>query len=95
MSYILQSFRRSGFIGPRVEVRLCDKGYALRGMDSFYFGLFSTLRAVWLCFFALRGCLIKFWNEGMLPCFDPAHWPDFGTGFRLGNKGTFVTPQLG
>ena len=24
--------------------------YAPRGMDSSYFGLFSTIRAVWLCF---------------------------------------------
>ena len=39
-------------------------------------------------FFALRGCLAKFWNEGMLPDFDPTHWSDFGTGFRLGNRGT-------
>ena len=22
----------------------------------------------------------------MLPCFDPTHWPDFSTGFRLGNS---------
>ena len=35
-------------------------------------------------FFALRGCLAKFWNEGMLLGFDPKHWSNFGTGFRLG-----------
>ena len=25
----------------------------------------------------------------MMPSFDHAHYPDFGTGFRLGNKGNF------
>ena len=32
-------------------------------------------------FFALGGYLAKFWNEGMLPSFDPTQGPDFGTGF--------------
>ena len=32
--------------------------------------------------FALRGCLAKFWNERMLPSFDPAHWLDFRTGLQ-------------
>ena len=31
--------------------------HASKGMDSSYFGLFSILRAVWLSFNALRGCL--------------------------------------
>ena len=34
-------------------------GFALRGRDSFYFGLFSIIGAVWLSFNALRGCLEK------------------------------------
>ena len=29
--------------------------YAPRGRDSSYFGLFSALRAVWLCFFFPQG----------------------------------------
>ena len=33
--------------------------FAPRGRDSFYFGLFSILGAVWLSFNALRGCLAK------------------------------------
>ena len=28
-----------------------DEGYAPRGKDSSYFGLFSTLRSMWCCFF--------------------------------------------
>ena len=32
-------------------------------------------------FFALRGCLAKFWNEGMSLGFDLTYWLDFGTGF--------------
>ena len=43
-------FRQSKFVGPRSKVHLLDQGYALRGRDSSYFGLFSTLRAVWWCF---------------------------------------------
>ena len=38
------AFRRSGLIGPRRKVRLRDEGYAPRGRDSSYFGLFSTIR---------------------------------------------------
>ena len=53
------------FIGPRMKVYLLNEGYAWvpkmrdfvegfyytpRGRDSSYFGLFSTLWAVWLCF---------------------------------------------
>ena len=34
--------------------------HALRGRDSSYFGLFSILRADWLSFNALRGCLAVF-----------------------------------
>ena len=58
-------------------IRRCSRDflqffYALRGRNSSYFGLFSTLRAVGcvLCpkgmfgpfFFSLRGCLEKFWG---------------------------------
>ena len=42
---------------------------------------------VFFFFFALRGYLAKYWNEGMLPDFDPTHWPDPGTGFWLGKRG--------
>ena len=35
-------------------------------------------------FFSLRGCLVKFWNKGMLLGFDPTRLQDFGTGFWLG-----------
>ena len=50
--FFLQSmvFQQSEFVGPRSKVHLRDEGYAQRGRDSSYFGLFSTLRAVWLCF---------------------------------------------
>ena len=87
--FFLQStaFGQSEFVGTRSKVRLRGKGYTLRSMDSSYFGLFSILRDVWLCFFALRGCLAKFWNEGMLSSFDLAHWSNFGIGFRLGKRG--------
>ena len=33
-----------------------------RGRDSFYFGLFSILGAVWLSFNAIRGCLAFFFS---------------------------------
>ena len=36
----LPAFRRSEFFGPKVKVRLLDEGYAPRGRDSFYVGLF-------------------------------------------------------
>ena len=51
--FFLQStaFRQSESIGPRNKVRLCDEGYATRSMDSSYFGIFSTLRTMWLCFY--------------------------------------------
>ena len=47
-------FRQSEFIRPMSKVRLHDEGYSLRGKDPSYFGLFSTLRVVWWCFF-LKG----------------------------------------
>ena len=37
-----------------------------RGRDSFYFGLFSILEAVWLSFNAIRGCLAFFFPKGLL-----------------------------
>ena len=37
-----------------------------RGRDSSYFGLVSILRAVWLSFNALRGCLVIFTLRGCL-----------------------------
>ena len=33
--------------------------YTPRGRDSSYFGLFSSLRAVWVCFFCLKGLFGK------------------------------------
>ena len=36
----------------------------------------------------LRGCLGWILRLlGMLPCFDPTHYPEFETGFWLGNGG--------
>ena len=62
--------------------------YAQRGRDSSYFGLFSALRDVWLCFFFSQGVVWqKFWAVGMLPCFGPMKRLDFGTDFRLGKMG--------
>ena len=34
--------------------------FAPRGRDSSYFGLFSIIRAFWLSFKAIRGCLAVF-----------------------------------
>ena len=45
------AFRRSELIRPRSKVHLRDEGYTPRCKDSSYFGLFSTLRAMWWCFF--------------------------------------------
>ena len=44
------AFRRSELVGPRSKVYIFDEGYAPRDRDSSYFGLFPTLRVVWLCF---------------------------------------------
>ena len=53
-----------------------------------YLVMFSTLRGYLAVFFALRGCLGRISGMlGMLPCFDPTHCPEFGTGFWLGNGG--------
>ena len=41
-------------------------------------------------FFALRGYLAKFYNEGMLPSFHPTHWPYFGIGFGWENEGLWT-----
>ena len=43
-------------------IRRCSRDplrffYVLRGRDSSYFGLFSALRGIWLCFFFPKGCL--------------------------------------
>ena len=49
--------------------------------------MFSNLRDCLAMFFSLEGCLANFGVVGILPCFDLTHWPDFGIGFRLGNRG--------
>ena len=67
----------------RSKVRLRDKGYALRSRDSSYFGLFSTLRVMWLCF-CLKGLCGRMLECGNAALFNPTHCPDFGIGFRLG-----------
>ena len=39
-------------------------------------------------FSTLRGCLGRILGLlGMLPCFDPTHYPKFRTDFWLGNEG--------
>ena len=42
-------------------------------------GILSTL-----VYFHLKVLFVKYGNVG---CFDPTHWPDVSTGFRLGNRG--------
>ena len=56
--------QQSEFVGPRSKVHLRNEGYAPRGRDSSYFGLFSTLRVVWLCFFpkGLFGQILELGN---------------------------------
>ena len=51
--------------------------------------LFSILRVVWLCLTprGMFGCIL---NYGKLPYFDPIHYPDFRTGFRVGKKGNLA-----
>ena len=53
--------------------------------------VFSSLRGCWAVFSALRGCLGRILGLlGMIPCFDPTHYLEFETGFRLG---TIVPPD--
>ena len=58
------AFRQSKFVGPKSKVRLRSKRY---GFFLLWF-IFHSKGCV-VVFFALRGCLAKFWNEGMLPGF--------------------------
>ena len=51
-----------------------------RGRDSSYFGLFSTLRVVWLCF-CPKGLFGRISKMEMLPYFDPTYWMNFSTDF--------------
>ena len=44
------AFRPSELVGLRSKVYIFDEGYAPRGRNYSYFGLFPTLRDVWLCF---------------------------------------------
>ena len=44
------AFRWSELIGPRSKVCIFVEGYAPRGRDSSYFGLFSIIRAMELSF---------------------------------------------
>ena len=67
MGIKIEEFHRRSNKGNSGNIVYCTP----RGRDSSYFGLFSIIRVVWLCFFSLRGCLGKFWNEGMLLGFDP------------------------
>ena len=61
------AFQRSKLVGLRSKVCIFDEGYAPRGRDSFYFGLFPTLRAVWLCFCpkGLFGQILKYGNVAL------------------------------
>ena len=68
---VMRGYRKQR-ISPKIHAKSSeDRGFrvsgtsesfvfALRGMDSSYFGLFSILGAVWLSFNALRGCLAVF-----------------------------------
>ena len=58
------AFRRSKLIGPRIKVYIFDEGYTPRGRNSFYFGLFSTIRVVGLCLCPKRlfGRISKYGN---------------------------------
>ena len=38
-------------------------------------------------FYTIRGCLEKFWDEGIVPCFDPIGCPTLGVDFRLEKEG--------
>ena len=57
-------FRWSKLTEPESKVRIFDEDYAPIGRDSSYFGLFSTIRAVGLCFFpkGLFGQISKYGN---------------------------------
>ena len=72
---------------PRATSTLQDLGILL-------LRLFSILRAMWLCFAPreMFGCIL---NYGKLPYFDPTHYPDFRTCFRVGNKGNLVVCPSG
>ena len=80
------AFRRSELVGPRSKGCIFDEGYAPRGRDSSYFGLFSTLRVVWLCLCpkGLFGRISKYRNAAY---FDPTHLLDFRMDFQVGTRG--------
>ena len=61
------AFRRSELVGLRSKVCIFDEDYALRGRDSFYFDLFSTIRAVGLCLYpkGLFGRISKYGNAAL------------------------------
>ena len=44
-----------------------------------------------LVYFHPKGLFVKYGNAA---CFDPTHWPDFSTGFRLGNRGNLDSGPL-
>ena len=60
-------FQQSEFVGPRSKGFIFDEGYAPRGKDSSYFGLFFTLRDVWLCLCPkeLFGRISKYGNAAL------------------------------
>ena len=61
------TFIQSELVGPISKVCIFDKGYAPRGRVSFYFGLFSTIRAVGLCLCpkGLFGRISKYGNAAL------------------------------
>ena len=60
-------FRWSKLAGTRSKVCIFDEGYTLRGRDSSYFGLFSTIRVVGLCLCpkGLFGQISKYGNVAL------------------------------
>ena len=60
-------FRRLELVGPRSKVCIFNEGYAPRGRDSSYFGLFSAIRSVGLCLFpkGLFGRILNYGNAAL------------------------------
>ena len=67
------AFRRSELVGPRIKGYIFDEGYTST------VGILHTL-----VYFYPKGLFVKYGNA---TCFDPMHWLNVSTDFRLGNRG--------
>ena len=82
----MKSSGNQGFRVWEVSTGLPRATSMLQEVGLLLLWLFSIFRVVWLCLSprGVFGCIL---NYEKLPYFDPTHYPNFRTCFKVGTKG--------